>query len=121
MRITRATHYAVNVPETRWWWSDDVYGQPAHRRADRGVVEVETDEGLTGLAEVNRGAAPEAIVESLRSWVGVDVLAHNLHEPFSQLPGSFEQAVYDLRGRPWECPSSGRQPQIARLWRGRGK
>ena len=51
MKIIRVTHHVVNVPETRWWWSDDVYGQPEYRRADRGVVEVETDAGITGIGE----------------------------------------------------------------------
>jgi hypothetical protein len=38
MKITRFTLYVVNAPETRWWWSDDVYGQPYHQRAEHGVA-----------------------------------------------------------------------------------
>ena len=99
MKITRITHFAVNVPETRWWWSDDVYGQPAYRRADRGVVEVETDEGITGLSEISRDTPATVIAESLNSWLGLDLLAINPAEPFSQLAEAFDQALLDIRGQ----------------------
>ncbi|SVD63370.1 uncharacterized protein METZ01_LOCUS416224 [marine metagenome] len=26
MKISRIRLYIVNVPERRWWWSDEVYG-----------------------------------------------------------------------------------------------
>ena len=104
MKITRITHHVVNVPETRWWWSDDVYGQPAYRRADRDVVEVETDEGLTGLTEISRDTPADVIQESLSSWPGMDVLAVNLAEPQSALAASFEQAVLDIRGQALGVP-----------------
>ncbi|MBI4553666.1 MAG: hypothetical protein HY710_15485 [Candidatus Latescibacteria bacterium] len=51
MRIIRVILSIVNVPERHWWWSDDVYGQPRHQRAEHGIAEVETDEGLTGLTQ----------------------------------------------------------------------
>ena len=46
MKITRIILHIVNVPERHWWWSDDVYGQPSHQRAEHGVAEVETDQGF---------------------------------------------------------------------------
>ena len=52
MKITRIRLHLVNVPERRWWWSDDVYGQPQHQRDAHGIAEVETDAGLTGLTQV---------------------------------------------------------------------
>ncbi|MCE2450402.1 MAG: hypothetical protein J4F35_19195 [Candidatus Latescibacteria bacterium] len=57
MKITRIILHIVNVPERHWWWSDDVYGQPSHQRAEHGVAEVETDQGLTGLTLVGRFTA----------------------------------------------------------------
>ena len=47
IKITRVKLYVVNVPERKWWWSDDFYGQPAHQRVDNHVAEIETDQGLT--------------------------------------------------------------------------
>ena len=104
MKIARLTHHVVNVPETRWWWSDDVYGQPGYRRADRGVVEVETDEGITGLTEISRDTPADVVEESLSSWLGVDVLAVNLAQPWSGLPAAFEQAALDIRGQALGVP-----------------
>jgi len=104
LKITRVTHYVVNVPETRWWWSDDVYGQPEHRRADRGVAEVETDAGIIGLTETNRGTTDAVLEEACTAWVSADVLAVNLARPFSSLPAVFEQAVLDIRGQALGVP-----------------
>ncbi|MSS72272.1 MAG: hypothetical protein EXS64_12390 [Candidatus Latescibacteria bacterium] len=105
MKITRVKLYVVNVPECRWWWSDDVYGQPAHQRADHKVVEVETDQGLTGLTEVSYTAPLETIQNALPAWIGQDILTINLADlkdiPF---PGAFEQAVLDLRGQALGVP-----------------
>lgn len=104
MKIKRITHYAVNVPERRWWWSDDVYGQPPHRRADRGVAEVETDDGITGVTEIGRDTPLDVIEESLNSWLGLDVAALNLTQPYSKLSGALEQAVLDIRGQAIGAP-----------------
>ena len=48
MRIQRIKLRLVNVPERTNWWSDEVFGQPAHQRKDRFIVEVYTDTGLKG-------------------------------------------------------------------------
>ncbi len=61
MKIKRITLYMVNVPERHWWWSDDVYGQPLPQRAEHGVCEVETDEGLIGRTQVER-FTPQAMI-----------------------------------------------------------
>ena len=79
MKITRLTLYVVNVPERKWWWSDDFYGQPEHQRDDNYIVEVETDQGLAGLTRVFR--SPSEIAADLPSWIGRDVMAVNLRTP----------------------------------------
>ena len=56
MIVRRVVLSIVNVPETKWWWSDDVYGQPEHQREKHFLFELETDQGLIGLAEEIRGA-----------------------------------------------------------------
>ena len=99
MKVVRAKLYVVQVPERHWWWSDDVYGQPAHQRSEYGLVEVETDEGLTGLTEMGRGTPLEALQASLSSWPGQDVLAFNQGGA-----GGLGAAVLDLRGQALGVP-----------------
>ena len=102
LKVTRLTLYVVNVPERKWWWSDDFYGQPEHQRADNYVVEVETDQGLVGLTRVFR--RPDVIAADLPSWIGRDVMKTNLRNPGVALAGAFEQAVLDLRGQALGVP-----------------
>ena len=103
IKITRVKLYVVNVPERKWWWSDDFYGQPEHQRVDNHVAEIETDQGLTGLTNIFR--TPEArIVADLPTWIGRDVLKVNLQSPGVGLVGAFEQAVLDLRGQALGVP-----------------
>lgn len=103
MKVRRVVLSIVTVPETRWWWSDDVYGQPAHQREEHYFFEVETDQGLTGLSEVIR-VPMETIRSAARQWVGMDVLKVNLARPETPLAGAFEQAVLDLRGQALGVP-----------------
>ena len=103
MKITRITVHVVNVPETRWWWSDDEHGQPGHMRDEHAVAEVETDQGLTGLTQIGRYTTREAIEEGMRSWLGQDVLAVNLAGSWPLIT-AFEQAVLDLRGQALGVP-----------------
>lgn len=104
MKITRVKLYVVNVPERKGWWSDDVYGQPAHQRADHKLVEVETDQALTGLTEVNYTVPLETVQASLRTWVGQNALTVNLAALDLPFRGAFEQAVLDLRGQALGVP-----------------
>ena len=106
MKITRVTLYVVNVPERHWWWSDDVYGQPYHQRADHGIAEVETDEGLTGLTQIGRFTSTDTIDENLNDWLGVDVLSVNLAEPRQEMIGAFEQTILDIRGQALGVPTA---------------
>jgi len=99
MRIVRVTLYMINVPERHWWWSDDTYGQPQHQRNEHGIALVETDGGLTGLTQVERYMSTEPILDNIKSWIGTDVLTANLAVRRPEMPGSFEQAVLDLRGQ----------------------
>ena len=111
MKITRIKLFIVNVPERRWWWSDDVYGQPAHQRSEHGIAEAETDEGLTGLTQIER-YTPLATMEAMfNAWLGQDVLELNLAQTDLQFqgepspcPNSFRQLVLDLRGQALGVP-----------------
>ncbi len=111
MKITRIKLFIVNVPERRWWWSDDVYGQPAHQRSEHGIAEVETDEGLTGLTQIERYTSLEKMEAMFNAWLGQDVLELNLAQPDLQFPSepspcpnSFRQLVLDLRGQALGVP-----------------
>jgi len=104
MKITRIKLYIVNVPERKWWWSDDVYGQPTHQRAEHGIAEVETDEGLIGLTQIERSTPIKTIETTLNTWLGLEVLAVNLVEVKPPMVGSFEQAILDLRGQALGVP-----------------
>ena len=103
IKITRVKLHVVNVPERKWWWSDDFYGQPEHQRVDNHVAEIETDQGLTGLTNIYR-TSEARIVADLPTWVGRDVLKVNLQSPGVGLVGAFEQAVLDLRGQALGIP-----------------
>ena len=104
MKITRIKLYMVVVPERLNWWSDEVYGAPAYRKAEYGIVEVETDQGLTGLTEIKRFTPMELIEHSLNSWLGRDILDVNLAALDAALAHCFEQAVLDLRGQALGVP-----------------
>lgn len=104
MKIARIKLHMVNVPERHWWWSDDAYGQPLHQRAEHGIAEVETDEGLIGLTQIERFTPMATIEEAFSSWLGQDVLQVNLARGGSALVGSFEQVVLDLRGQALGVP-----------------
>jgi L-alanine-DL-glutamate epimerase-like enolase superfamily enzyme len=101
MNITRIHLYMVNVPERHWWWSDDTYGQPLHQRAEHGVAEVETDQGLTGLTQIEQFTPMETVETMLNSWLGQNILEINLS---TASPGSLRQVVLDLRGQALGVP-----------------
>ena len=101
MKITRIKLFIVNVPERHWWWSDDVYGQPEHQRAEHGVAEVETDQGLTGLTQIERSMPRGSMEGMLNDWLGQNVLEVNLADPCTS---SFRQLVLDLRGQALGVP-----------------
>ena len=104
MKITRVNLYVVNVPERRWWWSDDVYGQPEHQTRDHYLVEAETDEGLTGLSELHSDVPLLEIKTSIGVWSGKDVLKVNHPDTKVPFPGYFEQIILDLRGQALGVP-----------------
>ena len=103
MKITRIKLFVVNVPERHWWWSDDVFGQPEHQRAEHGIAEVETDQGLTGLTQIGRSTPMAAMETMLNAWLGRDVLEVNLADT-TLCPDSFRQLVLDLRGQALGVP-----------------
>ena len=104
MKITHIKVHVVNVPERHWWWSDDEYGQPGHQKEEHAIAEVFTDEGLTGLTQVERFIPMDTIEPLIRQWLGLDILKVNLinHRPPLQAP--LEQAVLDLRGQALGVP-----------------
>ncbi len=104
MKITRIRLYIVNVPERKWWWSDDIHGQPTHQRAEHGIAEVETNQGLTGLTQIGRFTPVEPLEAELNSWLSQDVLKVNLAEATPPMVGAFEQAILDLRGQTLGVP-----------------
>ncbi len=107
MKIRRIHLRVVNVPERRHvqpWWSDEHYGQPLHQRAEHGIAEVETDAGLVGLTQIERFTSDAVVEEQLNAWLGCNVLEVNLGQPAAALPGSFEQAVLDLRAQALGVP-----------------
>ncbi len=104
MKITRIQLYIVNVPERRWWWSDDTYGQPYHQRAEHGIAEVETDQGLIGLTQIERFTPLDTMSSTLQSWVGRDLRLVELAQAQGPMGASFEQAVLDLRGQALGLP-----------------
>ena len=104
MKITRINLYVVNVPERHWWWSDDTYGQPLHQRAEHGVAEIETDQGLIGLTQIERFTPWDVVHQELADWLGMDVLEINLPDRRPVMTGSFEQAILDIRGQALGVP-----------------
>ena len=104
MKITQITLYMVNVPERKWWWSDDVYGKPGNQGSEHGIVEAQTDEGLTGLTEIESNTPMEIVEATLTAWLGTDVLQTNLAEQTPTMQGPFEQLVLDLRGQALGVP-----------------
>jgi galactonate dehydratase len=104
MKIIRIRLYMVNVPERRWWWSDDVYGQPYHQRAEHGIAEVEAEGGVTGLTQIERFTPRETIEAQLRAWLGQDALEVNLAALRPPMAGSLEQAMLDVRGQALGVP-----------------
>ena len=111
MKIIRVNLFIVNVPERHWWWSDDFYGQPLHQRNEHGIAEVETDQGITGLTQIERSTSMDVMEATLNSWLGLNVLEINLSDGslgFTQTPSpcpnSFRQLVLDLRGQALGVP-----------------
>ena len=111
MKITRIKLSIVNVPERHGWWSDDDYGQPAHQRSEHGIAEVQTDQGLTGLTQIERSVPREAMHTMLSAWLGQDILTLNLADTPLQFPSqpspcpnSFRALVLDLRGQALGVP-----------------
>ncbi|MSR83529.1 MAG: hypothetical protein EXS58_11510 [Candidatus Latescibacteria bacterium] len=104
MKITCIRLYIVNMPERRWWWSDDTYGQPLHQRAEHGIAKVETDQGLIGLTQIERFTPLDTMCSTLQSWVGRDLRQVELAQAQGPMGASFEQAVLDLRGQALGLP-----------------
>jgi glucarate dehydratase len=116
MRITRLRATPVNIPlEAPMWWTGGLY--PGTSKV---IVEVETDEGLTGLGEapstdVLRGI--EAMGERLAGEDPLDIAAcESRCVPPWQIVrntddasvvkafGAIEIALWDLRGKAWDQP-----------------
>ncbi|MGJ4856805.1 mandelate racemase/muconate lactonizing enzyme family protein [Labrys sp. La1] len=117
MKITAVRATPVNIPlEAPYLWS---YGSLAG--FSKAIVEVETDEGFTGIGEapsyahaaiINLSLGPRLVgrdpldiagaeLISLPSWQGVsNNIDYNLIRAF----GGIEMALWDLRGKLWNLP-----------------
>jgi glucarate dehydratase len=117
MKITRITVTHVNVPfDAPFWWTAGLYGG-----ASKSIVEVETDEGVTGLGEApwwHFGALIEA--EIAPALIGADPLdladcesrcvppwqitANTGENAASVAFGAVEIALWDIRGKVFGLP-----------------
>jgi glucarate dehydratase len=117
MKITAIRATPVNIPlEAPYLWS---YGSLAG--FSKTIVEVETDEGLTGIGEapsfanaqtIHSALAPRLIGRDpidiagaelicLPSWQGI---SNNIDYGLVRAFGGIEMALWDLRGKLWNRP-----------------
>ena len=111
MKITNVKVTPVNIPlETPFWWTGGHY--PGTSKA---IIEVETDEGLTGLGEAPAAHLVPAIQDLAPRVIGKDPLdiadIENVCIPPWQIVqntddssavtafGGLEIALWDLRGK----------------------
>lgn len=117
MRITDIKVTPVNVPfDAPFWWTGGLYGG-----SSKAVVEVLTDEGITGLGECPWWHFGEIVEKDLKPrLIGEDPLdianAEQLCVPPWQITantgenaaatafGGLELALWDIRGKAWGQP-----------------
>jgi muconate cycloisomerase len=115
MKITRILVHAVSVlPRSVALYRLDktvtLEEQLRSAAKHKWIVEVETDEGFTGVGESHRGISEESVREVLQPLLGLDPLRLNLRN----LPGKCqtcecdpsEIALYDLVGKALGYPMS---------------
>ena len=95
MKITRIDRYVTAVPHI----PSIEKSRPGHYRENPiTIVEVHTDEGLTGLGEGGRGDLMEGVE---KEWVGRDPLAVDL----PSTGGAMAMACYDIAGKAYGVPA----------------
>ena len=95
MKITRVDRYVTAVPHI----PSIEKSRPGHYRENPiTLVEVHTDEGLTGLGEGGRCDLMEGVEEA---WVGKDPLALDL----PSMGGAMAMACYDIAGKAYGLPA----------------
>lgn len=95
MKITSIERYVTAVPHI----PSIEKSRPGHYRENPiTIVEVRTDEGLTGLGEGGRGDLMEGVEEA---WVGKDPLAVDL----PSMGGAMAMACYDIAGKAYGVPA----------------
>ncbi|HXH02477.1 MAG TPA: mandelate racemase/muconate lactonizing enzyme family protein [Candidatus Competibacteraceae bacterium] len=117
MKITNIRVTPVNIPfDAPFWWSAGIY--PGSSKA---VIEVETDEGITGLGEAPWWHFGEIVARELAPrLIGQDPLdianAESRCVPATQITantgegalqtafGAVEIALWDIRGKLWNQP-----------------
>ena len=117
MKITNVRATPINVPlEAAYLWS---YG--ALPGFTQTIIEIETDEGLTGIGEAPSASAAGVIEQSFAPALAgrdpIDITGCELHclpssrgvQSVSELAltsawGGVEMALWDLRGKAWDQP-----------------
>lgn len=116
MKIRSITATPVNIPlEAPIWWTGGLY--PGTSKA---IVEVETDEGLTGLGEAPSSDVAgliQSLGERLRGLDPIDIAAcesrclppwqivqNTDNSSVVKAFGAIEIALWDLRGKAWGRP-----------------
>ncbi len=116
MKITRVTVTPINIPlEVPIYWTGGYY--PGTSKA---IIEVETDEGITGLGEAPSAHLAQVVQDLAPRVIGKDPLditgIENLCVPPWQIVqntddssavtafGGLEIALWDIRGKLWNQP-----------------
>ncbi len=116
MKITNVKATPVNVPlETPFWWTGGQYPGTS-----KTIIEVETDEGLTGLGEAPSASLAPAVQDLAPRVIGKDPLdiadiesvcippwqiVQNTDENSAVTAfGGLEIGLWDLRGKIWNQP-----------------
>jgi glucarate dehydratase len=128
MKITQIDVGTVVVPVfAEAVHSEEYGGYPDWARVPKQIIQVHTDEGITGIGETGRGQSTEAVIQAAAQLKGRDVLKMCLQnvfrteplKPTPEAPGewdmatgpypagyeAFEMAIFDLIGKKLEVPA----------------
>jgi muconate cycloisomerase len=112
MKITGVKSYTVRVPTWPGAWHSPEFGPPGWDEPTIVLLRVETDAGIVGLGEVQRGIPDNVVQRYVPQIIGLQPLDLNLQAlplgaEFDAAPGiyeAFEMAIYDIVGKAREMP-----------------